>query len=157
MKLYKTILAFAVASLPALTFISCEPYDYAVLYQEKETYHTYWYIANDTGAKVYFRVSDDTSLTPILLYPDASYPMHYLQNREEAFYGFDVMEPNIGGNSLHFFVEDGSTPVKTWRADEKGDPGKQFFNEAYWELEIADSGTAKIWTFHIEPDDIQQD
>ncbi len=80
-----------------------------------------------------------------------------LQNREEIFYGFDVMEPNIGGNSLHFFVEDGSTPVKTWRADEKGDPGKQFFNEAYWELEIADSGTAKIWTFHIEPDDIQQD
>ncbi len=151
MKLYRTILKLAVAVLAALSFVSCtDPFDFAAIYQEKKTCYTYWYLANDTGQKVYFRVSDNESLTPILLY---RYPLYYIKNRDEEFYGFDALEPGIGGNSMHIFTDRGN--VRSWWADEKGNPGKQFFNEAYWELEIADGGISKIWTFHIEPEDIQ--
>lgn len=157
MKLCRATLGFTVAALFAMLLVSCDPFDsYAALWQEKETYHTYWYLANDTDRKVFFRMSDDAAVTPIVIYPQGSYPLHYLQNhKREEFYGFGTMEEDLGVNSLHLFTEDSDSPVRIWWAEDRNDPGKQFFNEACWQLEIGEEGTAKIWTFRIEPSDME--
>ncbi len=64
---------------------------------------------------------------------------------------FDVNDVN---DSVQVLSTEGVV-LRTWRESEQNEPGRQFFNKAFWTGTGNPQGIDSSWTFEILPEDLQ--
>lgn len=144
---------FIFISIFSLYFlVSCIPNESRFPHNQCE-----WRVKNSTGDTIF--LLRNFSVSHHVVIPNDSMVMVFeagILQRDEGKEMFRwLLDAIVAEDSLTVFNKD-HVKLKTWIESQRNDPGKQFFNEKYWEKRKWESGYMfHEWTFELLPEDIQ--